>query len=72
MDKVKQCLHDAVEVGILFAALGILAQLLFGSNLPFVGNVSGNLTALIGSLGENGLVGLISLGAIAWLFQKRA
>ena len=72
MDKAKKILRDVVEVGILVAALGVLAQVLFSGDLPFVGNVSDNLTAMIGSLGENGLGGLISLVVILWVFQKRS
>ena len=71
MERIKALAHDVVEVGLLLAAIGVLAQILFGGELPFVGGVATNLTGLINSLGENGLVGLISLGIIAWLFSKR-
>jgi hypothetical protein len=52
-------------------ALAIVASLLVGSNLPFFGAVVGNIVALIKDLGANGLVGLIALGLILWLFSKR-
>ena len=35
------------------------------------GDIAGNLTILISSLGDNGLVGLIALAIILWLFNKR-
>jgi hypothetical protein len=44
---------------------------LVGSNLPFFGNVTGNIMALVKSLGDAGLVGLIALGVILWLFSSR-
>ena len=39
--------------------------------LPFFGSVVSNITALVSELGKNGLVGLIALGIILWLFSKR-
>ena len=42
-----------------------------GGTLPFFGNVVTNLTDLVGKLGSNGLVGLIVLGVILWLFSSR-
>ena len=48
-----------------------LAALLVGANLPFFGNVTGNIMALVKSLGDAGLVGLITLGIIIWLFAQR-
>jgi hypothetical protein len=48
-----------------------LKGLLVGSNLPFFGNVTGNIMALVKSLGDAGLVGLIALGVILWLFSSR-
>jgi hypothetical protein len=44
---------------------------LVGSNLPFFGTVSANIMALVKDLGGNGLVGLIALGIILWLFSNR-
>jgi hypothetical protein len=39
--------------------------------LPFFGNVTANIMALVKSLGDAGLVGLITLGIIMWLFTGR-
>ena len=55
------------EIGLMLLALAILAALLVGSNLPFFGNIM----ALVKSLGDAGLVGLIALGVILWLFSSR-
>jgi hypothetical protein len=33
--------------------------------------VVGNITTLVGQLGQNGLVGLISVAIILYLFQRR-
>ena len=51
--------------------VGVVLQVIFGSAVPFVGgDIVGNLTNLIGSLGEGGLVGLISIGIILYLIQR--
>ncbi len=49
----------------------IVAGILFGPNVPFVGEIVKNLTGLLAILGENGLVGLIALSIILYLFQRR-
>jgi hypothetical protein len=72
LDKIKGWLAEIVEVGLLLVALGIVLQILIGPNLAFIGNVVGNLLALIKALGDGGLVGLIAVAIILWLFAKRS
>jgi hypothetical protein len=55
----------------MLLALAIVLSLLVGSNLPFFGTVSANIMGLVKDLGANGLVGLIALGVILWLFANR-
>ena len=71
LEEVKKWLGEITEVFLLLVALGIIAHILFGEAVPFIGNVVPNLTALIADLGENGLVGLIALAVILYLFQRR-
>lgn len=71
IDKAKKWIGQITELGLLLVALAIVLQILIGSNLPFFGNVVGNLTELISSLGDNGLIGLIAIAIILWLFAKR-
>ena len=68
--EVKKWLGEITEVFLLLIALGVIAHILFGDTLPFFGRVVPNLTALIGTLGDDGLVGLIALGIIIYLFQR--
>ena len=69
---VKKWLAQITEVGLVLVALGIVLQLLFGQSVAFItGNVVGNLISLIKALGDNGIVGLIALAIIVWLFAKR-
>ena len=59
------------EVGLLLLALAIVAALLVGAKLPFFGDVVTNIMALVKSLGDAGLVGLLALAMIIWLFSGR-
>jgi hypothetical protein len=52
--------------------LAIVAALLVGPQLPFFGNVTANLIGLVKDLGANGLIGLVVLGFILWLFSRRS
>jgi membrane protein DedA with SNARE-associated domain len=72
LDKAKQFLSQIVELGLLFIAIGILLQIIVGTMPGWVfGNVVSNLVVLIDSLGQNGVVGLIAIAIILWLFSRR-
>jgi hypothetical protein len=71
LGKVKAWIGSLTEIGLMLLALAIVAALLVGANLPFFGNVTGNIMALVKSLGDAGLVGLIALGIILWLLSGR-
>ena len=71
LGKVKSWIGALTEIGLMLLALAIVASLLVGANLPFFGSVTNNIMALVKSLGDGGLVGLITLGVILWLFSSR-
>jgi hypothetical protein len=71
LGRIKNWIGSLTEIGLALLALAIVAALLVGSNLPFFGNVTGNIAALVKSLGDAGLVGLITVGIIIWLFSGR-
>jgi hypothetical protein len=71
LNTIKGWIGALTEIGLMLIALAIVAALLVGANLPFFSGVVGNLTNLVKELGANGLVGLIVLGFIIWLFSKR-
>ena len=71
LGKVKSWIGALTEIGLMLLALAIVAALLVGANLPFFGNVTANIMALVKSLGDAGLVGLIALGVLFWLFFWR-
>ena len=71
-DSVKRFLVQVTEMGLLLIALAVVAGVIVGpGNVPFVGEVVSNLTALIKSLRDSGIVGLIAVGIIIWLLSKR-
>ena len=72
IDSIKKWIAQVTELGMLLVALAIVLQILIGDNLAFFDDVVGNLTALIASLGDNGLVGLVAIAIILWLFAKRS
>jgi ABC-type enterochelin transport system permease subunit len=72
IESIKSWIGALTDVGLMLLALAIVAALLVGGNLPFFGTVVGNIVALIKDLGANGLVGLIALGLIVWLFSNRS
>jgi len=71
LDQAKKSIKSITELGVALLALAIVASLLVGpSNMAFLGDVTGNITNLISTLGGAGLSGLIALGVVLWLFQK--
>jgi hypothetical protein len=71
IDTLKDWVGALTELGLMLLALAIVLGLLVGSNLPFFGTVTANIMAMVKDLGGNGLVGLIALGLILWLFSNR-
>ena len=71
IESVKGWVAELTELGLMLIALAIVLALLVGSNLPFFGTVTANIMSLVKDLGANGLIGLITLGIILWLFSNR-
>ncbi len=67
----KKMVGSLTEVAIALLALAVVASLLVGpENMAFLGDVVGNITALVQQLGSAGLARLIALGVVLALFQK--
>ncbi len=62
----------SIELGISLIAVAVLVQILFGESTFFGQDVVGNITALIGSFGQNGLVGLFAFAVLLYVFNKQA
>ncbi len=68
MDKVFKTITD---VGIALLGLVIVAQILFGSSIPFFsGNVINSIASVISTLGAQGLVGLLVVWLIYAIFTR--
>lgn len=72
LQTLKMWIGALTEIGLMLLALAIVVALLYGANIPFFGNVTANIMNFVKELGANGLVGLIALGIILWLFSKRS
>ena len=72
LDEAKKWLGEITEIALLLIALAIALEILFGETVAFFGQgVVVNLTQLLSTLGENGLIGLIALGIILFLFYRK-
>jgi hypothetical protein len=71
IETLKEWVGALTELGLMLLALAIVLGLLVGANLPFFGTVTANIMAMVKDLGSNGLIGLIVLGLILWLFSNR-
>jgi hypothetical protein len=69
--ELKKWLAEITEIALLLIALGVAVEILFGASVPFIGGVVANMTALLKTLGDNGLIGLIALGIIIFLFHRK-
>lgn len=69
--EIKTWLGEVTEIFLLLIAIGIAVEVLFGATVPFFGGIVSNLTALLNTLGDNGLVGLIALSIIFYLFYRK-
>ena len=72
LDTVKSWLRQVSEVGLLVIAAAVVLEIIFGSPVSFIGmSILDNITALTRELGEQGLVGIISIAIIVWLYLRR-
>jgi hypothetical protein len=73
INNLKGWVGALTDLGLTLLALGIVCALLVGgANIPFFGNVAANITGFVKDLGSQGLVGLVALGFILWLFGNRS
>lgn len=68
--KVKKWVADILEISLLLVAFGVVIEILFGNAIPLWGRVMTNLMALLAAVGENGFIGLATLGIVVYLFWR--
>ena len=73
LEEAKRWIGEITEIFLLLIALGITIEILFGveTTVPFFGGIVENMTGLLSQLGDNGLVGLIALAIIFFLFYRK-
>jgi hypothetical protein len=67
---LKDIIGSLTTILISLVALGVVAGVVFGGNVPFVGGVLNNLLGLVRTLGDAGLVGLIVLAVLLDMYKS--
>ena len=71
ISRIKQILREIIDFGLLLIAIAIILEVLFGPSSPFLGNnIIQNLVGLINQLGSEGVVGIISVAIIIYLWNR--
>jgi hypothetical protein len=71
LQKAGAVLKELTGMALSVLALGVVLQVLFGSNVAFFPvDVVGNVVALTKSLGSEGLVGLVAIWVLVSLFNR--
>jgi len=69
--KIRKYLRQFIELGVLLLGVSVIAEILFGPNVAFLGSqVTTNLVALLNSLGESGIAALIIVFAVIITYRK--
>jgi len=69
--KIRNYLRKFIELGVLLLGVSVLAEILFGPDVAFLGSqVTKNLIALLNSLGESGIAALIIVFAVIITYRK--
>ena len=71
ISKIKFFLNSFLEVGVLLLAVSVIAEIIFGPNVAFLGSqVTENLIRLLNSLGSQGIAALIIVFAVIFAYRK--
>ena len=71
MDNVTGWIRKLTEAGVAAIALAVVVQVIFGADAAFLpGDILGNLTGIISSLGGANLVGLVAAFLIYKIFTR--
>ena len=71
ISKIKRYLRQFIELGLLLIGVSVFAEILFGPDVAFFGSqVTTNLVALLGTLGDSGIAALIVILALMITYRK--
>jgi len=69
--KIRSYLRQFIELGVLLLGVSVLAEILFGPDVAFLGSqVTKNLITLLNSLGDQGIAALIIVFAVIITYRK--
>ena len=69
--KIRNYLRQFIELGVLLLGVSVLAEILFGPDVAFLGSqVTKNLITLLNSLGDQGIAALIIVFAVIITYRK--
>ena len=72
LDTIKSWFKQITEVGLLLIAAAVVLEIIFGSAVPFIGvGILDNIIAITAKLGQDGLIGIIAIGIILWLYLRK-
>lgn len=72
MQNVGRFLAGFTELGLMLIALSVIAVVVFGPDIPFIGGITEGFLGIVKQLGDAGLIGLIAVGILAWMVAKKA
>ena len=71
ISKITSYLNKFLEVGVLLLGVSVIAEILFGPNVPFFGSqVTNNIISLLNSLGNQGTAALIIVFAVLYVYRR--
>ena len=71
ISKVLGYLNKFLEVGVMLLAVSVVAEILFGPDVPFFGSqVTNNLITMLNNLGDQGIAALIIVFAVIFVYRR--
>ena len=71
ISKTTSYLNKFLEVGVLLLGVSVIAEILFGPDVPFFGSqVTNNIISLLNSLGNQGTAALIIVFAVLYVYRR--
>ena len=75
LNRISSWANKLTEVGVSVVALGVVLEVLFkGANIPFWPDISvvENIMGILGSLSNEGLLGLVGAFVLYWILMNKA
>ena len=72
IERIKIALWELIKFLALLVAVAVLVSTLFGTNVPFFGNILVNVQSVIGILGSEGLGLIIAIIIILSVWNSRS